>query len=210
MLKVCDWDHCFIFSSCTIYRVQPHINDWYRGGDFLSGSGELHLWVKDNLMNDVIQSIKNWQKDNYHKQLMRIHPSTHVCLELTRPGTGVPVHYFPTTAGAGWCTPAGGKENSEGEALLIRWVEYIWYLHVKVGGMLHGYSPVNIYSWRISLQSNRDSRVLGTPRASTDCLGNVWLLHYHVQPTHHSVGLIFLFFIAGTDRSVTELRRTRR
>ena len=61
-------------------------------------------------MNDVIQSIKNWQKDNYHKQLMRIHPSTHVCLELTRPGTGVPVHY----------SPAGGKENSEGEALLIR------------------------------------------------------------------------------------------
>ena len=23
-------------------------------------------------MNDVIQSIKNWQKDNYHKQLMQI------------------------------------------------------------------------------------------------------------------------------------------
>ena len=33
---------------------------------------ELHLRVKDNLVNDVIQSIKNWQKDNYHKQLMQI------------------------------------------------------------------------------------------------------------------------------------------
>ena len=28
--------------------------------------------MKDNLVNDVIQSIKNWQKDNYHKQLMQI------------------------------------------------------------------------------------------------------------------------------------------
>eukprot|EP00092_Neocalanus_flemingeri_P029726 GFUD01032274.1.p1 GENE.GFUD01032274.1~~GFUD01032274.1.p1 ORF type:complete len:434 (+),score=121.81 GFUD01032274.1:728-2029(+) len=33
---------------------------------------ELHLRVKDNLVNDVVNSIKNWQKDNYHKQLLQL------------------------------------------------------------------------------------------------------------------------------------------
>jgi len=33
---------------------------------------ELHLRVKDNLNNEVVTSIKNWQKDNFHKQLMQI------------------------------------------------------------------------------------------------------------------------------------------
>jgi len=33
---------------------------------------ELHLRVKDNLLNEVVNSIKNWQKDNYHKQMMQL------------------------------------------------------------------------------------------------------------------------------------------
>jgi len=33
---------------------------------------ELHNRVKDNLQNEVILSIKNWQKENFHKQLMQI------------------------------------------------------------------------------------------------------------------------------------------
>ena len=49
---------------------------------------ELHIKVKDNLLNEVrifeyihnghyccyqvVNSIKNWQKDNYHKQLMQL------------------------------------------------------------------------------------------------------------------------------------------
>jgi protein kinase C and casein kinase substrate in neurons protein len=28
---------------------------------------DLHLGVKDRLVNDVIAQIKNWQKDTYHK-----------------------------------------------------------------------------------------------------------------------------------------------
>merc|ERR1719394_1432165 len=33
---------------------------------------ELHIKVKDNLLNEVVNSIKNWQKDNYHKQMMQL------------------------------------------------------------------------------------------------------------------------------------------
>jgi len=33
---------------------------------------ELHRRVKDSLENEVINSIKNWQKDNFHRQLMQI------------------------------------------------------------------------------------------------------------------------------------------
>lgn len=33
---------------------------------------EAHIRVRDNLNNEVITSIKNWQKDNFHKQLMQI------------------------------------------------------------------------------------------------------------------------------------------
>ena len=49
---------------------------------------ELHIKVKENLLNEVsifrsikhchhsfhqvVNSIKNWQKDNYHKQLMQL------------------------------------------------------------------------------------------------------------------------------------------
>jgi len=33
---------------------------------------ELHLRVRDNLMNDVVNSIKNWQKDNYHRTMMQL------------------------------------------------------------------------------------------------------------------------------------------
>lgn len=33
---------------------------------------ELHLRVKDNLLNEVVSGIKNWQKDNYHKQMMQL------------------------------------------------------------------------------------------------------------------------------------------
>lgn len=28
---------------------------------------DLHLGVRDRLVNDVIAQIKNWQKDTYHK-----------------------------------------------------------------------------------------------------------------------------------------------
>ena len=30
---------------------------------------DLHMRVRDNLNEEVISSIKNWQKDNYHKQV---------------------------------------------------------------------------------------------------------------------------------------------
>jgi len=33
---------------------------------------ELHLRVKDNLLNEVVNSIKNWQKDNFHKQMLQL------------------------------------------------------------------------------------------------------------------------------------------
>jgi len=33
---------------------------------------ELHLRVKDNLLNEVVNSIKNWQKDNYHRAMMQL------------------------------------------------------------------------------------------------------------------------------------------
>ena len=32
---------------------------------------DLHLRVKENLNNEVITSIKNWQKDNFHKQVVK-------------------------------------------------------------------------------------------------------------------------------------------
>ena len=32
---------------------------------------EAHVRVRDNLNNEVITSIKNWQKDNFHKQVGR-------------------------------------------------------------------------------------------------------------------------------------------
>ncbi|XP_044748476.1 protein kinase C and casein kinase substrate in neurons protein 1 isoform X3 [Coccinella septempunctata] len=33
---------------------------------------DLHLRIKDNLMNMVVSSIKNWQKDNFHKSMMQL------------------------------------------------------------------------------------------------------------------------------------------
>lgn len=33
---------------------------------------ELHIKVRDNLLNDVCNSIKNWQKDNFHKTMMQL------------------------------------------------------------------------------------------------------------------------------------------
>ncbi|XP_063237278.1 protein kinase C and casein kinase substrate in neurons protein 1 isoform X1 [Bacillus rossius redtenbacheri] len=33
---------------------------------------DLHLRVKDNLSNDVIQQVKTWQKDTYHKSMIQI------------------------------------------------------------------------------------------------------------------------------------------
>jgi len=33
---------------------------------------ELHIKVKDNLNNEVVNSIKNWQKDNYHRQMLQL------------------------------------------------------------------------------------------------------------------------------------------
>ncbi|XP_045479431.1 protein kinase C and casein kinase substrate in neurons protein 1 isoform X2 [Harmonia axyridis] len=33
---------------------------------------DLHLRIKDNLINDVVSKIKNWQKDNYHKSMMQL------------------------------------------------------------------------------------------------------------------------------------------
>merc|ERR1719471_2495967 len=30
------------------------------------------MQLKDNLLNEVVNSIKNWQKDNYHKQMMQL------------------------------------------------------------------------------------------------------------------------------------------
>ena len=37
---------------------------------------ELHLRVKDNLVNEIVNSIKNWQKDNYHKQMLQLKEKT--------------------------------------------------------------------------------------------------------------------------------------
>lgn len=31
---------------------------------------ELHQDVKNNLMNEDLEKVKNWQKDSYHKQMM--------------------------------------------------------------------------------------------------------------------------------------------
>ena len=36
---------------------------------------EAHVRVRDNLNNEVITSIKNWQKDNFHKQVRRFSES---------------------------------------------------------------------------------------------------------------------------------------
>lgn len=33
---------------------------------------EIHVSVKDKLLNDVVASIKQWQKDSYHKSMMHI------------------------------------------------------------------------------------------------------------------------------------------
>lgn len=33
---------------------------------------ELHLRVKDNLNNEVVNAVKNWQKDNYHRGIMQL------------------------------------------------------------------------------------------------------------------------------------------
>lgn len=33
---------------------------------------DLHVKVRDNLTNDVIQKVKNWQKDTYHKSMIQI------------------------------------------------------------------------------------------------------------------------------------------
>jgi len=33
---------------------------------------DVHLRVKDNLLNEVVNSIKNWQKDNYHRTMMQL------------------------------------------------------------------------------------------------------------------------------------------
>ena len=33
---------------------------------------ELHLRMKDNLVNEIVNSIKNWQKDNYQKQMLQL------------------------------------------------------------------------------------------------------------------------------------------
>jgi len=33
---------------------------------------ELHLGVKDNLNNEVVNAVKNWQKDNYHRGIMQL------------------------------------------------------------------------------------------------------------------------------------------
>ncbi|XP_026467164.1 protein kinase C and casein kinase substrate in neurons protein 1 isoform X2 [Ctenocephalides felis] len=33
---------------------------------------DVHMKVRDNLCNDVVQSLKTWQKDNYHKSMIQI------------------------------------------------------------------------------------------------------------------------------------------
>lgn len=32
----------------------------------------MHLNVRDELINDVVNKIKSWQKDNYHKSMMHL------------------------------------------------------------------------------------------------------------------------------------------
>lgn len=32
----------------------------------------MHLNVRDALVNDVVNKIKTWQKDNYHKSMMHL------------------------------------------------------------------------------------------------------------------------------------------
>ncbi|KAK9870901.1 hypothetical protein WA026_009858 [Henosepilachna vigintioctopunctata] len=34
--------------------------------------GDLHTKLKDNLVNDVVNKVKQWQKDTYHKSMMQI------------------------------------------------------------------------------------------------------------------------------------------
>jgi len=41
---------------------------------------DLHLRVKENLCNDIVQQVKTWQKDAYHKVRARF-----LALHLTRP-----------------------------------------------------------------------------------------------------------------------------
>lgn len=33
---------------------------------------DMHLRIKDQLLNDVITQIKQWQKDNFHKSMMQL------------------------------------------------------------------------------------------------------------------------------------------
>lgn len=33
---------------------------------------DMHLRVKDRLVNEVIAQIKQWQKENYHKSMMTL------------------------------------------------------------------------------------------------------------------------------------------
>lgn len=40
---------------------------------------ELHLKVKDNLVNDAIQQVKTWQKDTYHK-VCPVEMSSHISM----------------------------------------------------------------------------------------------------------------------------------
>ena len=67
---------CFLTTSPSSHIVGPEYGTtetaWKTVLNETDRRCELHLRVKDNLVNDVIQSIKNWQKDNYHKQLMQI------------------------------------------------------------------------------------------------------------------------------------------
>ena len=47
--------------------------DWTR--NWLWGINIINLIfsrVKDNLLNEVVNSIKNWQKDNYHRTMMQV------------------------------------------------------------------------------------------------------------------------------------------
>ena len=34
--------------------------------------GDMHLNVRDQLVNDVVNKIKTWQKDNYHKSMIHL------------------------------------------------------------------------------------------------------------------------------------------
>ena len=80
----CELGRC-LFAGLSFYRLPRLLTTHFPGPEYGTTEAawkavlneadrrcELHLRVKDNLVNDVIQSIKNWQKDNYHKQLMQI------------------------------------------------------------------------------------------------------------------------------------------